>query len=194
MDHQTRWQVDACLEPSSGENRNETWRRTWAAQTIQKYVRGHIVQSTLEFPVDPWLGPGAPAKPSMVPYKEAAIAKEKELEKQRYLSLRPGHYREGREEVSLNGITYDVEEDGKILLAEVDRGEIRVDSWGNLTKCDTGECVQSERVVLKMTTFDEWLRLNEWGGVEEAQEIVDREMYSQLVSGYELFLLQGVDA
>ena len=186
-----RWMIDSV---AGRECTPENWRKVEAAVTIQKYTRGGIIRSTLEFPVDPWLGPGPPAKESMAPYKEAAIAKEKELERERALALRPGHYREGREEVSLNGITYDVEEDGKILLAEVDGSSVRVDSWGNLTMYDGGETVCVKQVQLKMTTFDEWLRLNEWGGVQEAQELADREMYSQLVEGYEKFLLVGVDA
>jgi hypothetical protein len=182
-----RWQIDSLVDRDDN-SAPINWEQIAAAVTIQKYARGHIIRTTPKSPVDPR------GKESMTPYKEAAIAKEKELEKQRELALRPGHYREGREEVSLNGITYDVEEDGKILLAEVDGYSVRVDCWGNLTTYDGSETICVKQVHLKMTTFDEWLRLNEWGGVQEAQELADREMYSQLIEGYEKFLLVGVDA
>ena len=176
------------LHSADGLGVNESWRRVEATLTIQKYARGRNGRSTPGSRVDPLI------HGSMAPYKGAAIAKEKELERDRALALRPGHYREGREEVSLNGITYDVEEDGKILNAEVDGCSVCVDSWGNLTTYEGGETVCVRQVQLKMTTFDEWLRLNEWGGVQEAQELADREVYSQLVQEHENFLLVGVVA
>ena len=107
------------------------------------------------------------------------------------MSLKIGHYVEGRSSVELNGIAYDVKEDGEVSLAVVDSSKIRVDSWGNLTKYDCGVKVDQAEVTHRVITFDDWLGRNGRGGVAEIQEQAGREEYAELVSAYEAFLISG---
>jgi len=107
------------------------------------------------------------------------------------MSLMTGQYVEDRSTVELNGSVYDVKEDGEVSLAVVGESKVRVDSWGNLTKYDCGEKVDLAEVTHRVTTFDDWLGRNGFGGVAEMQEVAGREEHAQLVSAYEDFLVSG---
>jgi hypothetical protein len=71
-----RWQVDALVTVGAGDDDYiQEWRRVEASMQIQKCVRGHIVRSTQVSGTGP-----TPARESMAPYKELAVAREKEAE------------------------------------------------------------------------------------------------------------------